>query len=174
MGYTHSFGRRNAKSRNISEAKRKQIVPVVQKIISRYDAILTGDVSGETRQPVILAPETDEICFNGIGKHAHEGFHFSFKGELPKYDFCKTERKPYDDPVMEILIVLKHFIPGLSVRSNGFGTKECPYSDPEIAWVNAARRVHDLYGITTKLFFWDGNPEPDAKAKKTGKKSPAQ
>ena len=170
MGYTHYWEFQNKKSSRITVAKRKEILPIVQKIVSRYQAILTGDCNGETRQPVVVTLETNDICFNGIEENAYEGFYFPFKGGLKTRDFCKTERKPYDDPVMEILIVLKHFIPALRVSSDGFGMPDRPYSDPESAWIKAARRVRDLYGIVTKLFYWEGNPEPGTEVKTVAKR----
>jgi hypothetical protein len=170
MGYTHYWQCNNKKSCHISTAKRKQILPIVQKIVTRYQAILTGDGSGETRKPVVMTPEMSEICFNGIEENSHETFFFPLNNKLEGFEFCKTARKPYDDPVMEILIVLKHFIPALAVSSDGFGTKACKFSEPGIAWVKAARRVRDLYGIVTKLFYWDGNPAPDTKTKPARKK----
>ena len=151
-------------------AKRKQILSIVQKIVSRYQAILTGDVTGQTRQPVVMTLDMDEICFNGIGENACESFFFPLKSGLQDYDFCKTRHEPYDDPVMEILIVLKHFIPALDVSSDGFGMPDRPYSDPETRWVKAARRVRDLYGIVTKLFYWDDNPEPGTEVKTVAKR----
>ena len=92
MGYTHHWQRNNKKSCHISEAKRKQILPILQKIVTRYQAILTGDDNGETRLPVVITPETSEICFNGIGENACETFFFPLKSELQDYDFCKTRR----------------------------------------------------------------------------------
>jgi len=174
MGFTHYFDRPNKQLRNISMAKRKKIVPIVQKIVSRYAAILTGDCNGETREPVILTLESDAICFNGIGDDSHETFFFPWvmDSESNNFDFCKTARKPYDDPVMEILIVLKHFIPGLKVRSDGFGTKDCPCRNPEINWIKAARRVRNLYGIVTTLFYWESYPAPGTKVKRGGNRVP--
>ena len=174
MGFTHYFDRPNKQLRNIGMAKRKQIVPIVQKIISRYRAILTGDGSGKTIQPVSLTLESNEISFNGIGDDSHEDFYFPWvkDSESSGSDFCKTARKPYDDPVMEVLIVLKHFIPRLEVSSDGFRTSAIPDSNPEIAWIKAARRVRNLYDIVTTLFYWDGHPAPDTKMKVAGKRQP--
>ena len=169
MGYTHYMSRRNKNSRNITEANRKKAVLILQNIFSRYAAIITGDGNGETRQPVIVTPVTYRIWFNGIGDDAHETFDFSLTGDLPDHEFCKTARKPYDDPVMEVLIVLKHFIPGLNVRSDGFGIRGGPHADPranpEEEWVKAAMRVRNLYGITTHLFYWEGSPKPGTELK---------
>ena len=168
MGYTHSWLRENKTSRHVSMTKRKKLLPIVQNIFSRYEAMLTSAVMGERKQPVGLTLESEDIFFNGIGEDAHEAFYFPWVLDTTSQrysqrrhhtsEFCKTAHKPYDDPVMEILIVLKHFIPGLAVDSDGFKMKgECP----EEGWLKAAKRVRNLYGIVTDLFYWDSDEERD-------------
>jgi len=52
----------------------------------------------------------DEIILEGIGDDAYETFHFS---RCPvKFAFCKTGNRPYDSPVVLILMLfskLTHF-----------------------------------------------------------------
>jgi hypothetical protein len=91
MGFTHYWKFNTDKSRRISMTKRKQILPIVWQIVSHHEAVLTGDGYGQVRIPVLLVPEPDAICFNGIGENPHETFLFPFTGEPQYFEYCKTE-----------------------------------------------------------------------------------
>ncbi len=168
MGYTHYFHTYDKKRFRTTKESRDRVLPFLRDIASRYEDILTGDGSGETRIPVVLNDK--EIHLNGIGDDSHEDFWFTLRSFPHDFTFCKTARKPYDAPVSEMLIVLKHFFAEkLFVDSDGFAGSDYPpenrYVDDE--WIEAAGQVKARYGITTKLFTWNqavrivnGKPEP--------------
>ena len=73
----------------------------------------------------------DTIELNGVGEDSHESFYIprkldrtrERKGEV--FDFCKTNRKPYDAVVVSILAVMKKIAPKVSrATSNGDGDVE--------------------------------------------------
>jgi hypothetical protein len=155
MGYTHYYQTYNRKKVYLSDNERERFMPFLKNIIDRYENILTGDELGEQRIPVIL--NSREIVLNGIGDDSHELFWFPLR-QLPyKFTYCKTARKPYDAPVCEILIVLKHFLPDLDVWSDGFTNSDPPVEDRDVdeEWLEAAIQVKTRYGTETKLFAWN-------------------
>jgi len=83
------------------------------KIRKEYDYIV------ENFNDVIIKDESkdrDEIRFNGIGDNAHETFLIKksndrkplYEGEDTTFDFCKTNRKPYDLAVWHMLTYIHH------------------------------------------------------------------
>jgi len=111
MGYTHYWtdnGRRQA----ISEAALLIINQLAQQ--AYQDGIIQREYD-DTRPPMI-APTL--IRFNGIGEQGHETFHFNAQATDP-WSCCKTARKPYDDLVMQVLLVLAYHRPGIDLRSDG-------------------------------------------------------
>lgn len=58
------------------------------------------------------------VRFNGVGDDAHETFVFSKK--IDDFNFCKTQRKPYDELVCACLEFAKNiFKDDISVSSDG-------------------------------------------------------
>jgi hypothetical protein len=145
MGYTHYF--------NFIEDKTKfseKELEIVQDIVSRYGKILQLE-EDESYPPII---DDDLIKFNGIGEDGHETFYL----ETTDYDFnfCKTNRKPYDLPICEILLVLKSLNSNdFKLESDGFYVSK---EDAELFenegilkldgnWDEAIDNVKGLYGI---------------------------
>lgn len=64
----------------------------------------------------------DLICFNGKDDEAHETFAIRQKGN-DSFEFCKTNRKPYDFMVCVSLLRLKHHFPESNISSDG-GAKD--------------------------------------------------
>lgn len=64
----------------------------------------------------------DLICFNGKGDDSHETFAIRQKGN-EGYEFCKTNRKPYDLMVCISILRLKHHFPESDISSDG-GAKD--------------------------------------------------
>ena len=60
----------------------------------------------------------DLICFNGKDDEAHETFMIRQKGN-DDFEFCKTNRKPYDLMVCFSLLRLKHHFPDANISSDG-------------------------------------------------------
>ena len=150
MGYSHYWEKRTGSNPQIDAAARKQIIGIAQSILQRYSPILTGGASRSEWKPVVLTEESTEICFNGKGECGYETFFFNLL-VLNGYSFIQTDRRRYDLPVCELLIVLAHFLPGLRVWSDGFD--DCGQEPPAtVTWKQAAENVQEYYGITPKLF----------------------
>lgn len=147
MGYTHYWN--TEKITKQDKEGYKKALPIVQDILKRHAALVQYE-SDDNRPPVVGARE---IRFNGIGENAHETFMFCNKvvqyvfsdGSKVKRAFCKTARKPYDVVVCEVLLVLKRFLPNLTISSDGFsGSLASPEIDGE--WGAAVENVRQ-YGI---------------------------
>ena len=160
MGYTHYYHTYDKKRIRVTKADRERVMPILRDIASRFEEILTGDCMGETKIPVILSNR--QVCLNGIGENRCETFWFPLNSLPHEFTYCKTRRLPYDTPVSEMLIVLKHhFHDTLFVDSDGFSCvdvkPENQYLDDE--WIVAASNVKKHYGIETALFEWEEKPE---------------
>jgi hypothetical protein len=113
MGSTH-YWRRGRSTHDA--AKFAELAKVAQKVVDLATGrgIEIGDALGEGKSPTI----TDEvISLNGVGRDSHESFVVSLKPD--EFDFCKTNQKPYDDVVVAILVLYKHFFPGIEFSSDG-------------------------------------------------------
>jgi hypothetical protein len=130
MGYTNYY----RTPRVMDEAKFKTLAEELQ--------VATGFMPGnhssanDGEDPVILAggdgtgePEFNGelICFNGTeeGDMCHETFYLERvkEGNGPanelKFDFTKTNRKPYDIMVQVSMLRLKHHFPECEISSDG-------------------------------------------------------
>jgi len=132
MGYTHYFHGNDQKGYEAA-------LPTIQKILKKYDNILRFELDEEKKKPKITKKM---IRFNGIDEEGHETFVFKTGKD---FNFCKTARKPYDLPVCEVLLVLKHFMSDLNLKSDGFNGY---LSEKEIdgCWAEAVENVKE-YGI---------------------------
>lgn len=107
MGYTHYW-----KHNGISIADWHALTLFAHGIIDMASVIgikLAIEFDDPTQQPDI---NEAEIRFNGVGDEGHETFFLT--REKTDFDFCKTERKPYDAVVAEILSFASHCIDGFS------------------------------------------------------------
>lgn len=102
MGYTHYFkhtsSRKNFTKNQLSSLKRVLDYWQEQGIIC-YEFDQPND-------PYLLNSKT--IRFNGKDEDGHETFYFTLSKNGDT--FCKTARKPYDQCVCEILILLREFL----------------------------------------------------------------
>ena len=73
-----------------------------RKIIEATDIPL-ADLLGEEGQPEITS---NRVSFNGLGEDSYESF-FMDSSETG-FSFCKTNKKPYDEVVVAVLIAAKH------------------------------------------------------------------
>ena len=97
----------------------------------------------DPRPPMVTATE---LRFNGVGGRGHETFLFQTDGPDP-FGFCKTARKPYDDLVMRILLVLGSHRPGFEITSDGAFDHE---------WIEALDWFNQTVGrayIQDRIFF---------------------
>lgn len=97
------------------------------------------------------------IRFNGVGELSHETFLIErFSRE---FEFCKTNRKPYDLAVCGVLILISLYADGGEISSDGLGET---YTDSEWkdAWNHVATvipAVNQNLEETFKLFReWEG------------------
>jgi hypothetical protein len=98
----------------------------IAKVVEMSKVSLGGGMGGAGTAPEI-GPE--KIRLNGIEGDAHETFAIEPTAEKPSYqdqsdpkvfNFCKTDRKPYDEVVTASLAVLKHHL-GDAIRVSSDG-----------------------------------------------------
>jgi len=117
MGYTHYWNNQTVHNQNFTHDEMVQLKKVLnhwhgQKIICFEcdEVLLPYDLTNTV------------IRFNGLSDDGHETFYFDLTdgSNQPVSWFCKTNRKPYDQCVCEILILLREFLGWrLEVTSDG-------------------------------------------------------
>lgn len=103
---------------------------------------------GAYMAPKVPEVSPDLIRFNGWRGEGHETFYLTrVKPDNPAYDpdakesfdFCKTNRKPYDIAVMLVLLSMKRHAPDtVRVASDG---------DWDTEWAEARRAYKILFGV---------------------------
>lgn len=116
MGYTH-YWTSNGSHDPLPQSALDTIEGVLQ---PAYQAGIIQREYDDSRPPLITATE---IRFNGVGDLGHETFCFDSRDALPS-DACKTARKPYDELVMKVLLILAYYRPGFELNSDGFFAQE--------------------------------------------------
>ena len=118
MGYTHYW----TKHRNFTADEWCQITASAKIICGRYDNIVRRKRVGNQKPRI----DDEVILFNGIGDDGHETFAITRTCDHPgDWRFCKTARKPYDDPVVEILNVARAYAPeAITLDTDGKMTGE--------------------------------------------------
>jgi hypothetical protein len=119
MGYTHYWQH----GHDFKSEQWADVARFAADAIAKSGVVITG--WDGSNGPLINA---DEISFNGQGEDGHETFRITrLKRELmdyeaddkadpdaPRFDFCKTARKPYDVVVVAILLYI-HALTGTDV-----------------------------------------------------------
>jgi hypothetical protein len=140
MGYSHYWEVPN--SEKTGEGLEKAL-PVVRDIIQRYRDIVCREFDTPNKKPTTTK---SDIRLNGKDEDGHETFIFSLTGGKC---FCKTNEKPYDIVVCEILLVLQAFIPDMRVSSDGFnGSYRSSRRDLEGNWKLAQNNVRRQYQLS--------------------------
>ena len=104
MGYTHYWDR----SENFTDKE-------WERFLNETRALYLYDNGDELESDIFLA---DCINFNGKDDDAFETFHMTKASN--GWEFCKTERKPYDLYVTAILCIMEHLTPDkITVTSDG-------------------------------------------------------
>lgn len=144
MGYTHYF----------SECQKPKAIPeravkIIKEILDNaYKCKLIQREFNDFSEPIV---NNKEVIFNGVGEYGHETFHYTINNDNNMlkalasneyFSFCKTARKPYDQIVMKVLIVLKCFIPTLRISSDGDFDKE---------WLNARKEMKERFNIVSEV-----------------------
>ena len=97
------------------------------------------------------------IRFNGVGELSHETFLLERMSR--EFEFCKTNRKPYDLAVCSVLILVSLYAEGGEISSDGLGET---YTDSEWkdAWEFVSGTIPEVTANleeTFKLFReWEG------------------
>lgn len=99
MGYTHYW-----RHSGLTNYDWNKITHYVKKIADASDVEVEIDF-----QP-------DYIRLNGIDDDSYEDFYISVESQS---DFCKTARRPYDEIVVAILMLLEDMCPTFSWSSDG-------------------------------------------------------
>ncbi len=141
MGYSHSYTLNDFNEKD--QEALQHVLPVVEDIVRRHSDLLCLDEEQPGTTPIVTA---EIIQFNGKGEEGHEPFVFEpRKGQF----WTKTARKPYDQAVCEVLLVLNAYLPNLSIDSDGFS---CELNNDGIlphldgCWEEAVKSVKQ-YGI---------------------------
>jgi len=114
MGYTSYFPvTEGTPDEEVWDGYRKAL-PILRDIAGRFEAILCADCY----DPHTPAEVNEQgIFLNGKGDDGYEAF--VFNPEDRGFQFCKTEKRPYDLPVCEMLLALQYHVPGLEIGSDG-------------------------------------------------------
>lgn len=163
MGYSHVFETK----RNVPVQQWVQITDAFKKVVLNLPEFSQTAGSYYPDVPIKLQYECDEdkavvidndiIRFNGDGENGHETFllcRAKFSNET-FYDFCKTNRKPYDFAVCAALILTDHYAPGC-YRIVSDGTAE--------EWMPALlhlRKILEMPNLQLPVCFNDGLSEGD-------------
>jgi hypothetical protein len=135
MGYTHYIHNCQPTKKLTEEA-----FAIIKEIIEDYERRGIVEVYTNVFGEKLLTPE--EISFNGIGEESCENLYYvagswsPFYGRNLGFSFVKTWRHPYDDCVMDVLLVLSHFDDTLYLSSDG-----------EVEWKPAFERIEKKYGL---------------------------
>ena len=137
MGYTHYF--------ELKADLTDEVLRDVEKVIEKYpDLVLECDCD----EPPLVSKEL--IRFNGRGEDGHE----TFLIKPHHHVFCKTNKKPYDLAVCEVLLILKHhYRDDFELSSDGFWVNKDKF-EREILngnWNTALDNVRNEFGYTFQL-----------------------
>ena len=143
MGYTHYF---NFKEdiKTFSE----NVLKDINRISNDYKSIIRYE-SDSVEKPLIT---TTEIHLNGIEDDGYETFILT--SNAIDFNFCKTAEKPYDLPVCEILLILKHYYKdNFDLRSDGFSISKQDFENKKLDanWNLALDNVKEKFGYTFEL-----------------------
>lgn len=113
MGYTHYF----TQKRHATEEEWAKITHAFRELYLNNnlpDIVVESDVPSP---PLI---DKDSVVFNGVGDDGHETMALERKGEIGKFEFCKTACKPYDTAVTALLALCHYYAPDAwEIRSDG-------------------------------------------------------
>lgn len=131
MGYTHYW----EKVKDFPDERFALFTQDVKRIIETTDVPLRMEF--DTDHPPLVTEEA--IHLNGVEEDGHETF--GIVRDIPGFDFCKTNRKPYDVVVCACLIALKNRLKGaIRVASDGddeLGSPDCGWDQGLELWRKA-------------------------------------
>lgn len=119
MGYTHYW----TQARDFSQDEWKEITAQAKDVLEIHGRVVCYEQDKPNRRPQV---DSKMIRFNGKEDDGHETFVLTCKmgrvrpGETEAFSFCKTNYKPYDVAVVEVLKVAKKVAPdALRLASDG-------------------------------------------------------
>jgi len=137
MGYTHYF--------ELKADLTDEVLKDVNKVLQKYPNIV---FECDTNEPPLISKKL--IRFNGRGENGYETFYLK-----PYFsNSCKTEYKPYDLAVCEVLLVLKHhYRDKFDLSSDGFYVYEDEFERKELDgyWNDALENVKTEFGYEFSL-----------------------
>jgi hypothetical protein len=114
MGYTHYFG----SDREFTASEWEKLTLATRKVLRVAQENLGIGLAADYDNNAIPIVDDEVIWFNGYGDEGHETFAIKRSGGR---DFCKTARKPYDAPVVAVLLLADKICPAFSWASDGDG-----------------------------------------------------
>jgi hypothetical protein len=114
MGYTHYWNYKKPSNNFDSEFINVQLdITLGLRHLNNGIVLRGGDGTGNPEFTPVF------ICFNGDGEQGLDHETFYFDGKPSDFDFCKTNRKPYDFFVCFCLLSLSNRIEGFDFSSDG-------------------------------------------------------
>lgn len=139
MGYTHYW--------KLNKELNESVLKDVQLIVNKHSHLIQFE-SHINKEPIV---SKKEIRFNGIDEDGHETFFVEFNDS----NFCKTASKPYDLPVCEVLLVLKHhYKDDFELDSDGFWVSKDDLLKNEFDgdWRQALDNVRKEFGYEFEIY----------------------
>ncbi len=135
MGYTHYWGD-HPNGPSFSDNEWSSLQETARRIVRES---VTAAIALQWESDQERAPQIDDevIRFNGVGQNGHETFFLQKSGD---WAFCKTARKPYDTPVVAILLAAQAL--GLKVSSDGSEDPEGVMTKTDDAMLDGALMLH--------------------------------
>lgn len=134
MGYTHYWNLN-------SNVLKDEVLEDVRQILNEYRDIVQLD-ENDAQEPIV---NNYLIQFNGIGEKGYE----TFVVEPGGISFCKTNLRPYDLVVCEVLLVLKHHHGmNFDLDSDGFWVTQADFYEERFDgyWNEALENVRRKFG----------------------------
>lgn len=110
MGYTHYW----TVKKSFTDKQWKNFVSDVKELFSKTKIPLAGGSGDKNTVPKI---NNTAVSFNGLENDSHETCHITKSST--EFDFCKTQQKPYDAVVIEVLKLARKHNPSVELSSDG-------------------------------------------------------
>ena len=128
MGYTHYW-----KKLKFSKSGWNALCDATSCLLRSLPENVKVENDNGTDDPMVGAV----IRFNGVGELSHETFLIERMSR--EFEFCKTNRKPYDLAVCGVLILTSLYADGGEISSDGLGET---YTDSE--WKDAWKHLSSV------------------------------
>ena len=110
MGYTHYYRNKPA----FTDAQWEQLKIEARQLFKTCGVPLANGLGKRGTKPHI---NDNYISFNGVEDNAYETAYLS--KDAVEFEFCKTNRKPYDKVVVEFYKLIRKFAPQTTLYSDG-------------------------------------------------------